>query len=151
MFGLGWSEMVLVGIVALIVIGPKDLPMMFRTMGEFTGKAKRMAREFNNAMQQAADDSGIKGVKSTLEAAASPKKFGLDKIREATDFNGPKKPDTGLSPERQASKDKTDKAMADAATARQEREARIAEMQAEADDDLAEFNEAEALAGEKPE
>ena len=39
MFGLGWSEMVLVAIVALIVIGPKDLPGMFRTVGQFVGKA----------------------------------------------------------------------------------------------------------------
>ena len=43
MFGLGWSEMVLVAIVALIVIGPKDLPGLFRTMGQMTGKARPMA------------------------------------------------------------------------------------------------------------
>ncbi|MFT5867520.1 MAG: sec-independent protein translocase protein TatB, partial [Gammaproteobacteria bacterium] len=43
MFGLGWSEMVLVAIVALIVIGPKDLPGMFRTVGQFTGQARGMA------------------------------------------------------------------------------------------------------------
>ena len=45
MFGLGASEMVVIGIVALIVIGPKDLPGLFRTMGQFTGKARMMARE----------------------------------------------------------------------------------------------------------
>ena len=40
MFGMGWSEMVLIGIVALIVVGPKDLPNLFRTLGQFTGKAR---------------------------------------------------------------------------------------------------------------
>ena len=55
MFGMGWSEMVLIGIVALIVIGPKDLPKMFRALGEFTGKARGMAREFSRAMEAAAE------------------------------------------------------------------------------------------------
>ena len=52
MFGLGASEMVVIGIVALIVIGPKDLPGLFRTMGQFTGKARMMAREFSRAMDR---------------------------------------------------------------------------------------------------
>ncbi|MBS8271715.1 twin-arginine translocase subunit TatB, partial [Halomonas litopenaei] len=62
MFGLGWSELLVVGIVALIVIGPKDLPGLFRTMGQFTGKARMMAREFSRAMEQAADDAGVKDI-----------------------------------------------------------------------------------------
>jgi sec-independent protein translocase protein TatB len=48
MFGLGWGEMIVVGVVALIVVGPKDLPQMFRTLGRFSGKAKGMAREFTS-------------------------------------------------------------------------------------------------------
>ena len=58
MFDLGWTEMLVIGIVALIVIGPKDLPVMFRTLGQFVGKAKGMAREFSRAMNDAADDAG---------------------------------------------------------------------------------------------
>lgn len=122
MFGLGWSELLVVGIVALIVIGPKDLPGMFRTMGQFTGKARMMAREFSRAMEQAADESGVKDVSKTLNAAANPKKFGADKIREATGVTkGPAT--TELSAERQAAKEKMSKAMGDAATARKAREA----------------------------
>lgn len=83
MFGLGMSEMVLIGIVALIVIGPKDLPGMFRAMGQFTGKARAMAREFSRAMESAANDSGIKDVSSTIKAAANPQKFGADAIKKA--------------------------------------------------------------------
>ncbi|WP_394177944.1 Sec-independent protein translocase protein TatB [Yoonia maritima] len=122
MFGLGWSEMVLVGIVALIVIGPKDLPGMFRTLGQFTGKARGMAREFSRAMEAAADESGMNDISKTVRAAANPQKFGVDKIKEATGMTeAPEK--TALSPERQAAKEKMSDAMAKAATERQAREA----------------------------
>lgn len=127
MFGLGWSELLVVGIVALIVIGPKDLPGLFRTMGQFTGKARMMAREFSRAMEQAADDSGVKDISKTLNAAANPKKFGVDKIKEATGVT-----ETPLSPERQAAKEKMSKAMGDAALARQAREAEEAAAKAKA-------------------
>ena len=89
MFGLGMSEMVLIGIVALIVIGPKDLPGMFRTLGQFTGKARGMAREFSRAMEAAAEDSGIKDVSNTIRAASDPKKFGTDALKNATGFSKP--------------------------------------------------------------
>lgn len=62
MLDIGWSEMVIVGVVALIVVGPKDLPKMFHTLGEFTGKARAMAREFQGAMNAAAKESGMDGV-----------------------------------------------------------------------------------------
>lgn len=57
MFGMGWSEIVLISIVALIVVGPKDLPVLFRKVGQFAGKAKGMAREFSRAMNDAADEA----------------------------------------------------------------------------------------------
>ena len=131
MFGLGWSEMLVVGIVALIVIGPKDLPGLFRTMGQFTGKARMMAREFSNAMNQAADQSGMKDVQKTLNAAANPKEFGADKLKEATGMT--KGPATAeLSAERQAAKERMSKAMGDAAIARKAREAEEAAAEAAA-------------------
>lgn len=76
MFDLGWTELLLVGIVALIVVGPKDLPVMFRTVGRFVGKAKGMAREFSSAMNQAADQAGVKDVTDTIKGATD----GLDKV-----------------------------------------------------------------------
>ena len=87
MFGLGMSEMVLIGIVALIVIGPKDLPGMFRAMGQFTGKARGMAREFSRAMEAAADESGIKDMTKTIRAASDPKAFGAEALKDATSFS----------------------------------------------------------------
>ncbi len=83
MFDIGWSEMMVVGVVALIVIGPKDLPDMFRTMGRFTAKARGMAREFSRAMESAADEAGVKDVAKDLRNIASPKAMGLDAIKGA--------------------------------------------------------------------
>ena len=122
MFGLGMSEMVLIGIVALIVIGPKDLPGMFRTLGQFTGKARGMAREFSRAMEAAADEAGVKDISSSIKAAANPQKFGVDKIKEATGMT--KGPATqALSEEREAAKKMMSDSMAKAATDRKAREA----------------------------
>jgi len=130
MFGLGWSEMLVVGIVALIVIGPKDLPGLFKTMGEFTGKARGMAREFSRAMNAAADESGMKEIQSSLKAASNPTKFGTDKIKEATGMT--KGPATqALSEERQAMKEKMSDAMAKAATDRQAAEKAAADAPAD--------------------
>ncbi len=125
MFGLGMSEMVVVGVVALIVIGPKDLPGLFRTMGQLTGKARMMAREFSRAMETAADEAGVKDISKTLRAAANPSKFGTDKIKEATGMT--KGPATSaLSEERQAAKEKMSKAMGDAAIERKALETKAA-------------------------
>ncbi|MDA0722065.1 MAG: Sec-independent protein translocase protein TatB [Proteobacteria bacterium] len=121
MFGLGMSEMVLIGIVALIVIGPKDLPGMFRTLGQFTGKARGMAREFSRAMEAAADESGIKDVSKTIRAASDPKKFGADALKDATSFTkGPATQE--LAAQRKAAKAKAD----DLAKTTQENAARAA-------------------------
>ncbi len=83
MGGIGGMELLVIGLVALIVVGPKDLPGMFRTVGQFTGKAKRMAREFSSAMDAAADEAGVKDVTNTLKAASNPKKMGLDAVNKA--------------------------------------------------------------------
>lgn len=54
MLDLGWSELLLIGIAALIVVGPRDLPRMLRTLGRYAAKAKSVAREFQRSMDEAA-------------------------------------------------------------------------------------------------
>ncbi len=83
MFDIGWAELVIIGVVALIVIGPKDLPEMFRTLGRFTAKLRSMSRDFQRAMETAANESGIKDVAKDLKSATSAKSMGLDAVKEA--------------------------------------------------------------------
>ncbi|MCB6176917.1 Sec-independent protein translocase protein TatB [Rhodobacter sp. Har01] len=82
---IGWSELLVVGIVALIVIGPKDLPGMFRELGRITAKLRAMGREFSRAMEQAAKESGVQDVADDLKKVANPKAMGLDAVKSAAD------------------------------------------------------------------
>ena len=78
MFDLGWMELLIIGVTALIVVGPKDLPVMFKTAGNFVGKAKRMAGEFKSTMESAADDVGLtetSEILSKLDNAKDPTNF----------------------------------------------------------------------------
>ncbi len=85
MLDIGWTELLVIGVVALIVVGPKDLPDMFRTLGRFTARARGMAREFKQAMNDAADESGMKEAASGLKSATSTKSLGLDTLNKAAD------------------------------------------------------------------
>jgi len=84
MLDIGWTELLIIGVVALVVVGPKDLPKMFRTLGQLTGKARAMAREFQRAMDAAADETGVKDMARDLRDTASGRKFkeemGLDEL-----------------------------------------------------------------------
>lgn len=82
---LGMSELLVIGIVALIVIGPKDLPEMFRQLGRFTAKLRAMSREFSRAMEQAANESGVKDVANDLKAMTNPKAMGMNAVKDAVD------------------------------------------------------------------
>jgi sec-independent protein translocase protein TatB len=84
MLDIGWTELLLIGIIALIVVGPKDLPRMFRTLGRFTARARGMAREFQRAMDAAADESGVNDLARDLKDTASGKDLGLDELRDLT-------------------------------------------------------------------
>ena len=81
MFDLGWTELLLIGIVALIVVGPKDLPGMFRTIGKLMARVRAMARDFQRSMEEAADSSGASDIAVDLKNITSPKAMGLDAIK----------------------------------------------------------------------
>lgn len=126
MFDIGFSELMVIGVVALIVVGPKDLPKLFRTLGEVTGKARGMAREFSRAMNDAAGDTGMRDIAKDLRNIANPSKMGLDTLKDATSSLARYDPnsETGrLSAERKEMVDKIRKVSAEKAQARLDREA----------------------------
>ena len=94
MFDLGWNELLLIGIVALIVVGPKELPVLFRKAGQFAGKIRGMAREFSRAMNNAADDAGVGDISSTIRSAANPLKSSVDAVKSAATDYASYDPDT---------------------------------------------------------
>ena len=75
MLDLGWSELLIIGVVALIVVGPKDLPKMLRALGQYAGRAKGIAREFQRSMDEAARQADIEELHEV--------KKGLDDMRDA--------------------------------------------------------------------
>ena len=85
MLDIGWAELMVIGVVALIVIGPKDLPDMFRQLGRFMAKIRNMGRDFQRAMDEAARQSGVNEVAKDLKGATSAKAMGLDGLRSAAD------------------------------------------------------------------
>ena len=121
MFDLGMMEIIVIGIVALIVVGPKDLPGLFRTVGNFVGKMKGMAREFQRSMDSAAKDAGVSDAMDGVKSATS----GLKKATSfnPTDFNKDLKSMTKDAIKKNTMLDDDAKA------------ARLAKMEAEADAD----------------
>jgi sec-independent protein translocase protein TatB len=71
MFGLGWGEMVVIGIVALIAIGPKELPTVLRTIGQAMGKIRRMANEFQGQFQEALREAELTDLKKHADDIAT--------------------------------------------------------------------------------
>lgn len=85
MFDIGWSELLVIGVVALIVVGPKDLPVMFHSLGRMTAKARAMAREFSRAMEDAAKETGLDAAAADLKNMTSKKSLGITALERATE------------------------------------------------------------------
>jgi sec-independent protein translocase protein TatB len=67
MLDMSWGEIMVIGAVALIVIGPKDLPKALRTIGQVTGKLRRMAAEFQGQFNEAMREAELDEVKKQLQ------------------------------------------------------------------------------------
>ena len=67
MFDIGWGELLLIGIVALIAIGPKELPGALRTLGQWMAKLRRMASEFQGQFQEAMREAEMADLKKQVD------------------------------------------------------------------------------------
>ena len=82
MLGLGWTEMLVIGVVALIVIGPKDLPVVMSRVGKIVGQIRRMGSEFQREINKT---TGLDEVRNLRNSITAPLKKTSDEIRR--DFN----------------------------------------------------------------
>src|SRR5690349_10530468 len=67
MFDIGWSELVVIAVVALIAIGPKELPGVLRAVGQWVGKARKMAAEFQGQFQEAMREAEVADLKKSFD------------------------------------------------------------------------------------
>lgn len=67
MFEIGWTEMLVIAIVMIVVVGPKDLPKMLRTMGRMTAKARSMAGDFQRQFNEALKEAELDDVKKSVD------------------------------------------------------------------------------------
>jgi len=91
MFDIAWSEMVLIGAVALVVIGPKDLPKALRTVGQTVGRIRRMAAEFQGQFNEAMREAELADLKKQVEDVGGSVQSALNSdykpIEEPKDFS----------------------------------------------------------------
>ncbi len=129
MFDIGWSELLVIAVVAIIVVGPKDLPGMLRAFGKTMSQVRRTAndfkRQFNEALREAEDESGLKDTSEQLKGigsinpVADVKKELNELTKEASvtepDSTPAKKPETAAKPKPAAKSAKSAKSGSDAA------------------------------------
>ena len=67
MLGIGWAELLVIAVVAIIVVGPKELPRLMRTFGHYAGKVRHMAADFQRQFEEAVRDSEIDEVRKAMQ------------------------------------------------------------------------------------
>ena len=68
MFDIGWTELLVIAVVAILVVGPKDLPRMLRSFGRYAGKVKRTANEFRQQFEDAIRESELDDIRKGMES-----------------------------------------------------------------------------------
>ncbi|MEZ5924839.1 MAG: Sec-independent protein translocase protein TatB [Hyphomicrobiaceae bacterium] len=67
MFNLDWTELLIIAVIAVLVVGPKELPGMLRTIGQYVGKMRKVAGEFRNQFDQAMKEAELDGVQQAIK------------------------------------------------------------------------------------
>jgi sec-independent protein translocase protein TatB len=130
MFDIGWTEIVSIVILAVLIIGPRDLPKAMRTLAKMIGKAKQMMREFQNNVDDMIKDTELEEVKKSIQSARNfdvksqitktidsdgSIEKGMDLSKEATAFNEsmketpPSQEEKVAAPEKDAVSDQSEK------------------------------------------
>jgi len=78
MFDVGWSELFVIAVVAIVVIGPKDLPKLMRSFGHYAGKVRRTAAEFQRQFEEAMREAELEEVKKAIESAKAESTLDLN-------------------------------------------------------------------------
>lgn len=81
MLDIGWSEMAVIALVALVVIGPKDLPKVMRTVGQWMRKARSVSREFQSSIDEMIRDAELDDAKKAIQ---STRNFNVDRMLDET-------------------------------------------------------------------
>ena len=68
MFDIGWSELLVIAVIAIIVVGPKDLPKLMRSFGHYAGKLRRAASDFQRQFEEAMRESEVEEVRKAIES-----------------------------------------------------------------------------------
>lgn len=111
MFDIGWSEILVLVVLAIIVVGPKDLPVMLRNIGRYTAKMRSMAREFQDGISDMARETELSELRdlkknlSEISPAQQVKKLVGDAIDPA-EFEGMEKDQRVLMEKAEAAADK---------------------------------------------
>ena len=80
MLTFGWGEILLVFIVIIVVVGPKDLPKLIKQLSSFTKSLKKLSREFKSSLNEIVDHEDFKEVKSSIKE--------VNKIKDDIDLKG---------------------------------------------------------------
>ena len=88
MFDFGFSEMIIVGVVALVVLGPERLPVVARTAGEWIGKAQRFVAQVKSDIDRETELSELKKIQDEAKALANDVKSTVEKTAGEIETNG---------------------------------------------------------------
>ncbi len=97
MFDIGWSELLVIAVVTVIFVGPRELPKMLMAVGRWTAKARAVAREFQSGLEEMAREAELEDVKKSVESATkidlgiNPHNI-LDSTGKPGDIAGPAAP-----------------------------------------------------------
>lgn len=98
MFDIAWSELLIVAIVALVVVGPKDLPKLMRTVGRWMAKVREMADQFRKSFDEMSRQSELEELKAEINA--------LRAERPLADSGRPAVTERAIAPPDDAEKDR---------------------------------------------